>query len=104
MNKATYLVSVLAVTACATNDTDTPVTSTKAFHVERRDLAKDGIPFLVQGHLGEVSAPITTLPSVDAAMAASLPGIGRAIHVPADQLVARRVQHDAIGMTHIRYG
>lgn len=104
MNKVMYLATVLAVAACATSDVETPTTSSKAFHVERRDLSKDGVPFLVQGHLGGITSSITTLETVDEAMAAALPGIGRAIQVPSDQLVARRVQHDSIGMTHVRYG
>jgi Zn-dependent metalloprotease len=50
-----------------------------------------------------VAGSISGLHDVDAAMASALPEIGRAIGVPANQLVAKRVEHDELGMTHVRY-
>src|SRR5438105_373785 len=105
MNKAaSYLLAVLAVSACASDPRDgksNPASST--FHIERSDRAGDGIPYFVHGTLGVAVGPIRGLGDVDAALSAALPEIGRAIHVPADQLVALRVDLDELGMAHIRY-
>jgi len=98
MIKATrYLLAILAVSACSS-----PAASS-AFRIDRSDRAGDGLPYFVHGTLGAAAAPINDLRDVEAAMSLALPDIGRAIGVPADQLVARRVDHDELGMTHIRY-
>jgi Zn-dependent metalloprotease len=103
MMRATKLVVALfALGACASDTTGTSPSST-TFRVDRTERAGDGVPYFVQGALGAATATIHGLDDVDAAMAAVLPDIGRAIQVPADQLVARRVDQDDIGMTHVRY-
>jgi len=106
MNKPTYLVAVLGMVACQTDASEGTAlsTSTVAFHIERTEAANDGNPYFVTGSLGAASSRIDTLADVDAAMSGAIFDIGRAINVPADQLVASRVEHDQLGMTHIRYG
>src|SRR5512139_2079219 len=103
MIKATqWVVAMLALGAC-TSDVDSTSTTTQTFHIDRTERAADGVPYFMQGTLGAVGGPIHELADVDAAMASALPDIGRAIGVPSDQLVARRLDHDELGMTHIRY-
>ena len=101
LNSTKLLAAILALGACASDAPD--VTSSTAFHIDRTDRANDGAPYFVQGTLGAATGPIRDLKDVDAAMAVALPAIGRAIGVPADQLVATRVDEDDLGMTHIRY-
>ncbi len=101
VNSTKLVAAILALSACASEAPD--ATSSTAFHIDRTDRADDGVPYFVQGTLGAATAPIRELKDVDAAMAVALPGIGRAIGVPSDQLVATRVNEDELGMMHIRY-
>lgn len=101
MSRATkWAVAILALGACAS---DAPDVASSTFRVDRAERAGDGVPYFLHGALGVAAGPIRALADVDAAMSAALPEIGRAIHVPADQLIAKRIDHDEIGMTHIRY-
>lgn len=102
MIRAIRLVAILAVSACA-SDVPEATQASATFQIDRTDRAGDGVPYFVRGTLGVASGPIHQLADVDAAMSAALPEIGRAIRVPADQLVATRVSHDELGMTHVRY-
>src|SRR3569623_116810 len=73
------------------------------FHIDRLDHAADGKPYFVHGTRGSVRAPIQTLADGDFALADALPQIALSIGVPANQLIAKRVEHDSIGMTHVTY-
>jgi Zn-dependent metalloprotease len=97
-----WVLAIFALAACAGDTPDGTSVTNSAFRVEQTDLAGDGAPYFVRGTLGVVGS-VRDLRDVDAAMAAVLPEIGRAIRVPADQLIARRVEHDELGMTHVRY-
>lgn len=97
MIKATQLVAILALAAC-TGD----VTTSSTFQIDRSDRTDSGTPYFVQGSLG-TAAPMQTLADVELAMSVALPTIGRAIGVPADQLVPIRLEHDELGMSHVRY-
>jgi Zn-dependent metalloprotease len=99
---ASFLVTILAVGACTTGGLDDPQGTASVFHIDRADRATDGVPYFVHGTLGVVGQ-IHGLDDVDAAMSGALPEIGRAISVPADQLVVKRVDHDSLGMTHVVY-
>jgi len=105
MIKATkWVVAILALGACASDAPDgTSATASPTFHIDRTDRADDGVPYFLHGTLGVAEGPIRELGDVDVAMSAALPEIGRAIRVPADQLFAKRIDHDELGMTHIRY-
>lgn len=105
MMKATrWVVAIAALGGCASDAPDgTSATVSATFHIDRTDRADDGVPYFVHGTLGIAGGPIRELRDVDAAMSAALPEIGRAIGVPADQLFATRLDHDELGMTHIRY-
>jgi Zn-dependent metalloprotease len=97
-------VLLLCVAGCVASGDGAPTATTSAaFHIDRLDHAADGKPYFVQGTLGSVRAPIQTLADVDVALSAALPTIARSIAVPANQLIAARVSHDAIGMTHVIY-
>src|SRR5262245_55503928 len=85
-----HLLAILAIGACASDVPDgTSLGST--FRIDRIDRAVDGAPYFLHGTLG-VAAPIRDLRDVDAVMATLLPELGRAIGVPADQLVARKIE------------
>src|SRR3569623_738557 len=73
------------------------------FHIDRLDHAADGKPYFVHGTLGSVRAPILTRADVDFAVVDAMPLIALSIGVPANQLIAKRVEHDSIGMTHVTY-
>ena len=97
MITARWLVALVAVAGC----TDATQRSS-SFTVDRSERTGDGIPYFLRGSLG-TSGPIARVADVDAAMASALPAIAAEIRVPIDQLVATRVTHDRIGMTHVRY-
>ena len=99
---AGYLVAMLCIGGCATS-ADGPTPGASVFRVDRIDRASDGMPYYVHGTLGAAAGPIRDLRDVDAALAPALVDVGRAIGVPAEQLVAARVSHDEIGMTHVIY-
>ncbi len=92
--------------SCTTSSIDpgagTAASPARAFWIERTEVAPDGVPYFVRGDLG-TSGTITNLASVDAALADALPAIAKTFRVPADQLVATRIDRDALGMTHVRY-
>ena len=105
MIKATgYVVAILSVAACSTDTLDGTSAPASEFRIDRTDRAKDGVPYFVHGTLGATVIPIGGVADVDVAMSTALPDIGRAISVPADQLIVRRVDHDELGMTHVVYG
>jgi MYXO-CTERM domain-containing protein len=104
MNRATnWLVAILALSACATDSPDGISTTASSFHIDRTERADDGVPYFVKGTLGVASKRITDLADVEAALASALPEIGRAIRVPSEQLYATRLEHDELGMTHVRF-
>jgi MYXO-CTERM domain-containing protein len=97
--------SLIAVTAGCTaagGDAD----EAGAFRVDRIEAAVDGTPYFVSGELGRVAAPgaarLASAEDAAAAVAGALPAIASTLHVPAADLVARRVDQDRIGMTHVR--
>lgn len=104
--KTRWLAAILATSAACTGDMpdSTPAAAeATAYRVQRTELAVDGVPYLLQGSLGVAAAPINELKDVDAALSAAMIEIGRSIQVPANQLFAKRVELDDIGMTHVRY-
>ncbi|HEX7704351.1 MAG TPA: M4 family metallopeptidase [Kofleriaceae bacterium] len=92
-----WLVALIAVAGCTDAAQRSP-----SFTIDRSERTGDGIPYFLRGSLG-TSGPIAQVADVDAAMASALPAIAAEIHVPLDQLVASRVTHDRIGMTHVHY-
>src|SRR5512141_211562 len=98
---------LLCVAGCVAGGDGAPPADTSArsatFHIDRLDHAADGKPYFVHGTLGAVRAPIQTLADVDFALADALPQIALSIGVPANQLFAKRVDHDSLGMTHVVY-
>jgi Zn-dependent metalloprotease len=58
---------------------------------------------MVRGHLGRATRPIVDVDDVAASMSSALPPIAAKFGVNADTLVPTRVQHDELGMTHVRY-
>lgn len=103
--KTAWLAAIALTSACASdlpNNTAGGEPAT-AYRVERTERALDDVPYLIQGKLGVAAAPLDTLADVDAALSAAMIEIGRSIQVPADQLIPKRVEHDALGMTHVRY-
>ena len=102
MRLSGYLLAMMCVGGCAASGDD-PAQSAAVFHVDRIDRAKDGVPYYVHGTLGSAVSPIHDLADVDVALGGSLADVGRAIGLPSEQLVASRVSHDQIGMTHVIY-
>ncbi|MEO6772693.1 MAG: M4 family metallopeptidase [Kofleriaceae bacterium] len=92
---------LLCVAGCVAGGDSAPPAAT--FRIDRLDHAGDGKPYFVHGTLGHALAPIQTLGDVDLALSSALPEIARSIGVPANELIATRVSHDAIGMTHVIY-
>lgn len=76
--------------------------SASGIRIERSDRDPDGLPYMLHGALG-TAAPIQSLADAETALRPALPELARAVHLPADQLVAARVTHDRIGMTHVIY-
>ena len=91
------LMALLALAGCADATKASP-----DFTIDRAERTGDSIPYFMRGTLG-TSGPIAHVADVDAAMASALPAIAAELHVPLDQLVASRVTHDRIGMTHVHY-
>ena len=95
---------LLCVAGCvAGGDNAPPAATSSRFRIDRLDHARDGKPYFVHGALGNARAPIQTLADVEFSLSAALPEIARSIGVPANQLVAVRVIHEEIGMTHVIY-
>ncbi|HEY5944952.1 MAG TPA: M4 family metallopeptidase [Kofleriaceae bacterium] len=104
MKSINWAVALLALGACASDALDgTSATASRTFHIDRADRADDGVPYFVHGTLGVAAGPIGELGDVDVALSAALPEIGRAIGVPSDQLFAKQLDHDELGMTHVKY-
>lgn len=103
MTTTKWAVAFLALSACASDAPDNVSATMSTFEIERTEHADDGVPYFMQGKLGVATGTMHQLADVEAAMAAALPDIGRAIRVPSDQLVATRLDHDELGMTHVRY-
>ncbi|MEO8552586.1 MAG: M4 family metallopeptidase, partial [Kofleriaceae bacterium] len=93
MKKRTLL--LLLVASCTAD-------STSGIRIERSDRDADGLPYMLHGALG-TAAPIQSLADAEAVLRPALPELTRAVHLPADQLIAARVTHDRIGMTHVIY-
>jgi MYXO-CTERM domain-containing protein len=105
MNVRGLFASMVAVTAGCTGaggDAD----EAGAFRVDRIEAAVDGTPYFVSGELGRIAAGgaarIDSAEGAAEAVAGALPAIASTLHVPAADLVARRVDQDRIGMTHVR--
>ena len=92
------------VSSCTTSTPTTaaPPTVDRPFLVEHREMNPDGVPYFVRGELG-TSGAITDLASVDAALGPALPRLAAMFELPADELVATRVDKDRLGMTHVLY-
>jgi len=74
-----------------------------AFRVDRIEADRGGSPYFVQGELGRIPAQLTTVDRVPEALAGVLPAIADTLRVPASDLIATRVDRDALGMTHVRF-
>ena len=85
------LASIVILAASCTNTDD--------LRVDRMELASDGVPYYVRGELGRVAPQLDDAAALDGV----LPAIGTMFHVAPADLVATKVQHDRIGMTHVRY-
>jgi Cys-rich repeat protein len=98
--------ALLGLVACATQSDDALTGSRPTAtppHVAAIGYADDGLPFMVRGQLGRASAPIISVDDATTALAAALPPLTAKFQVSADALVPTRVQHDELGMTHVRY-
>ncbi|HSK05303.1 MAG TPA: M4 family metallopeptidase [Kofleriaceae bacterium] len=102
MNARALFSSLIALTAGCTAgglDGDDPGAG---FRVDRMEVTGGGAPYFMDGALGRVAAPIADVDGATAALAPVLPAIADALRVPAADLVATRVERDALGMTHVR--
>ena len=106
MNVRDLFVSMVALTAGCAAAGGGEGEEAGAFRVERIEAAVDGTPYFVSGELGRIAPQLAPrLGSVEGAaeaIAGALPAIASTLRVPAADLVARRVDHDQIGMTHLR--
>ncbi len=73
------------------------------FRVDQIEVADDGSPYFLRGELGRLSGRLDDLAAAPAALAGALPAIAEALRVPAADLLATRVERDALGMTHVRF-
>lgn len=91
----------IAAASCTASETSTDAVSDVApsLRVERVELANDGLPYFVRGHLGAVATRIDDARALDDA----LPAIATMFHVSASDLVANDIRHDRLGMTHVVY-
>ena len=72
------------------------------FRVDRIEHTDKGTPYFLAGQLGRIASPIDDAARAPEALAGVLPAIAEALRVPAGDLVATRVERDALGMTHVR--
>lgn len=102
-------ISAALVTGCTGPSTDEPMIAHGAAQSldrlasARVAYADDGLAFSVSGYLGNIARPISEIDDVDAALAHALPSLTKFFAVNADELTPTRVQHDDLGITHIRY-
>ena len=68
----------------------------RAVRVDRVELSDDGVPYFIRGALGTVA------PGPDV-LADAIPRIASMFQLSAADLVAQHVEHDRLGMTHVRY-
>ena len=99
-------VSMAAVTAGCTAAGGDADGQGGALRIERIEAAVDGTPYFASGQLGRIDPQVAAqLADPDGAMAAIagvLPAIAGTLRVPAEDLIATGVEHDALGMTHVR--
>lgn len=104
--------AALAASGCTTTIDDT--TSSAITATSKRAIAAlpgvaavayadDGLPFMARGLLGKASGTIVSVDDATTALAAALPPLAAMFEVRADELVPTHVQHDDLGMTHVRY-
>jgi MYXO-CTERM domain-containing protein len=86
----------LALLGCSTQPEST------AFRVEQLEVAGNQTPYFVRGALGQVTETIHSAAQAQQAIAGVLPDIAETLGVPAQDLVASRVDRDDLGMSHIR--
>jgi len=103
-NARGWVLAILAVAGCTGDTTGSPTVSA-SFRIDRSERSPDGIPYFLHGRLGATapSVALADLAEAEAELASALPTIARAVHLSADQLVAKRISHDTIGMTHVIY-
>ncbi len=103
MNARALFSSLIALTAGCTAAAGIEAGDPGAgFRVDRIEVTGDGVPFFVDGVLGRVTTPIADAAGASTALATVLPAIADTLRVPAADLIATRVERDAIGMTHVR--
>ncbi|MGE3459006.1 MAG: M4 family metallopeptidase, partial [Kofleriaceae bacterium] len=103
--------TVPSVTSCTTPNDDlgepaqisSAIESSELGRIERRELANDGLPYLIAGDLGRITARIDSAETAHVALSGVLPAIAAQFHVAPGDLVAARVHTDRFGMTHVRF-
>jgi MYXO-CTERM domain-containing protein len=65
--------------------------------------AHDGLPYMIRGELGRAAQPIDDVTDAARSLAHALEPLAATFGVRAADLVVTRVQHDDLGMTHVRY-
>jgi Zn-dependent metalloprotease len=104
MTQRPHIVATLIALAAGCTTSATDVTPTAAPRgVTAIGYADDGLPYMVRGELGRARSSITDVADAAPALADALPSLAAMFRVRADDLVASRVQHDALGMTHVRF-
>ncbi|MEJ7601292.1 MAG: M4 family metallopeptidase [Kofleriaceae bacterium] len=96
-----WAIALTALTACAAPD-ETHQPQQRTVKYDRVEVGQDGAPYYVRGAFGRASGQITDVASASA-LDNVLPGIAAAFRVPPSDLVAKRVQRDELGMTHVHY-
>lgn len=92
---------IAALASCDVPTHSQPAEPTWEIHA-RAD-ADDGLPVMLRGRLGTTTGAIDSAHDANRALAAALVPIAAAFRVPPADLVPVRVQHDALGMTHVAY-
>lgn len=80
-----------------------PANPPTTWEVSGRADADDGLPLVLRGRLGQATERIDNVIDAQRALAFALEPIASAFRVPAIDLAPIRVQHDALGMTHVAY-
>jgi bacillolysin len=105
-----FAAALLALTSCALPGTDD---NSKRFdrtdatrglpHVAQVAHADDGLPYMIRGDLGRAAEQINDVSDATRVLAQPLVALAATFDVRASDLIATRVQHDELGMTHVRY-